>query len=461
MQLNIRRMFQLCVLLGAAITTGNSYGAMTNKMLLDVLLENGAINQAQYDKLLLGSKEEEKKDVNEVTVSLDKGALKFKTKDGDFKAQVGGRVQVDGAWYSDDEGILGDGTEIRRARLFMAGTVWNDWHFKGQYDFAGDSASVNDAYIKYTGLEDIIGFPLDTTIGHFKEAFALEQLTSSKYITFMERALPVEAFAPGRNLGFAVNSHGKLFDGGWTAAAGIFGEGIDGGPGGGIDEVYGGVGRLTIAPIAEKTRVLHIGGAIEYRELKESLGAGTSFRVRSRPESHIADARLVSATLFTSPAAGTKFEGNVTRYGAELAGVWGPFSAQGEYIRADYDIDTVGGIDADFDGWYAYTSWFVTGESRNYSAKTGAFGRVQPNGIVGKGGIGAFEVASRFSYLDLNDGLVARGGRDGGREKNWTFGLNWYATPSIRFMANYIFVDVDGGTNINPEIFQVRGQVDF
>ena len=456
MQFNLQRLFQLIFLVGAIATTGNSYGAMTNKMLLDVLLENGAINQAQYDKLLLGSKEEEKKDVDEVTVSLDKGALKFKTKDGGFKAQVGGRVQVDSAWYSDDEGMLGDGTEIRRARLFMSGTVWNDWHFKGQYDFAGNSTSVKDAYIKYTGLGDIIGFPMAATFGHVKEAFSLEEQTSSKYITFMERALPVEAFAPGRNVGFAVNSHGKLLNGGWTATGGIFGEGLDGGPGGSIDEGYGGVGRLTIAPIAEKTRALHIGGAIEHRELKDSLGAAATFRVRSRPESHIADARLVSATLFTSPAAGTKFEGNVTRYGAELAGVWGPFSAQGEYIKADYDINTAGGMDADFDGWYAYTSWFITEESRNYSARKGAFGRVQPNGIVGKGGIGAWELGSRFSYLDLNDGLVR-----GGREKNWTLGLNWYATPSIRFMANYIFVDADGGANINPNIFQVRGQVDF
>ena len=39
-------------------------------------------------------------------------------------------------------------------------------------------------------------------VGHFKECFGLEQLTSDNYTTFMERSLDDEgAFVPGRNDG--------------------------------------------------------------------------------------------------------------------------------------------------------------------------------------------------------------------------------------------------------------------
>lgn len=456
MQFKIRRMFQLCVLVGAAITTSSSYGAMTNKMLLDVLLENGAITQAQHDKLLLGSKEEEKKSADEVIVKLDKGALKFETKDGDFKARIGGRIYVDSAWYSNSRKTfsdgtkleLGNGTEVRSARLFMSGTVWENWHYKGQYDFAENDAKVKDAYIRYTGLDSVLGFPLDLTVGHFKEPFTLEDNISSKYISFMERALPVGAFRLNRNIGFTAKSYGKVMEGGWATHAGIFGTGVDD-PDDGNNEGYGWVGRGSFAPIAKKDIAFHIGASVEYRKLK-----GEEFKLRSRPEAHTADERLVSAT-FNDPD-------TIFRYGIETSGVWGPFSAQAEYIAADVDSNSEptepGG---DFDGWYAYMTWFLTGESRPYKAKDGSFGRVKPNTIVGKGGWGAWEVATRFSYLNLNDGLVK-----GGREKNWTFGLNWYATPNIRFMANYILTDVDRSfddrkQDISPNIFQVRGQVDF
>ena len=81
-----------------------------------------------------------------------------------------------------------------------------------------------------------------------------------------------------------------------------------------------------------------------------------------------------------------------------------------------------------------------------------------PDG-VGKGGIGAWQFALRFSSLDLTDEDIT-----GGKEENFTVGLNWYATPNIRFIANYVSVlDVDGGPEDGdePESFQIRTQVEF
>ena len=76
---------------------------------------------------------------------------------------------------------------------------------------------------------------------------------------------------------------------------------------------------------------------------------------------------------------------------------------------------------------------------------------------MGKGGIGAWEVVTRYSSADLNDELI-----NGGEESNWTFGVNWYPAPNIRFMADYIKVlDVKGGAfaDSTPSAFVLRSAV--
>lgn len=76
---------------------------------------------------------------------------------------------------------------------------------------------------------------------------------------------------------------------------------------------------------------------------------------------------------------------------------------------------------------------------------------------------GAWEVAARLSYLDLNDG----GDIKGGQETNLTLGLNWYLNPNLRLMFNYIRAHVENrGTSPpvdkgNANIFQTRLQFAF
>jgi len=64
---------------------------------------------------------------------------------------------------------------------------------------------------------------------------------------------------------------------------------------------------------------------------------------------------------------------------------------------------------------------------------------------------------------------VFSSGYTGGEEDNITLGVNWYATPNVRFMANYIRASTDpsspdafpgtGDEDIN--LFQVRSRIDF
>jgi phosphate-selective porin OprO/OprP len=145
--------------------------------------------------------------------------------------------------------------------------------------------------------------------------------------------------------------------------------------------------------------------------------------------------------------------------------VYGPLSVQGEYFHNS--INRKAATDLSVNGWYGQASYFLTGESRPYSAKSGTFGRVKPNNpfSLKEGGLGAWELAARYSSIDLNDGTALQGGA----VKDITLGVNWYLNSHTRLMANYIMVDSDAvkpsGSNVaandDPNIFLVRAAVDF
>ena len=142
-----------------------------------------------------------------------------------------------------------------------------------------------------------------------------------------------------------------------------------------------------------------------------------------------------------------------------MAYINGPFHLQSEYYHTTVDREISTNEDLTFSGFYVEGGWFLTGESMNYKASKGSFSRVTPKGVVGKGGIGVWQVAMRYSSLDLTDEDIT-----GGEEDNFTVGLNCYATPNIRFAANYVNVlDVEGGPKDGdePESFQIRTQVEF
>ena len=440
--------------------------------LLDVLLANGVITQQQFAALQVKNADEKakKQQAEEAKVTLKDG-LKMKSASGDFSAQVGAYAQLDSAFYGDDSTDFSDGTEMRRVRLSLNGAVFKDWEYKVEADFAGttqatgatNNVTVTDAFLRYNGLRSF-----SFTTGSFKVPFSLEAVSSGKYLTFMERGLPF-AFLNLRSLGGMVSANGDN----WTAAAGLFGDTVS--TQNADDEGKGGAVRVTFAPIFQTDRAVHLGFSGQSRVPGQNPTAPRreTVRFRSKPESNIiSDALTESATL---TAAGNTFgrssgrlvdtgnvPGDVDDYsllGGELAVVYGPFSVQGEYVRADVDREI--GEDLDFDGYYVYGSWFLTGESRNYKADKGVVDIIQPDKPFKprSGGWGAWEIAARFSSLDLSDNTV-----DGGEIQDVTVGLNWYPNSYIRLLANYVNVlDIEGGAHNNEdlEIFQVRAQVTY
>lgn len=439
---SLRENLMIFVVIGLVLDAGLAHGGNTEFLrLLDALRGNSAITQQQYDQLkeeVEGSdqNEQEKGEEDDVRVST-KGGIEVDSYDGGFSFELGGRLMIDAAYYAEDRNPLGSGTELRRARLEAEGVLFEDWGYEFGVDFAGGGADVKDAYIQYEG-----DWPMRLTVGQFKEPFSLEELTSSKYITFMERALPNE-FAPGRNIGVGLHARGEH----WTAAAGAFGEAFDADPADEGDEGWGVTGRLTYARDESDARVFHSGASISYRRPDE----GKSVSFNARPESHVTDLKFVDTGSVNEV-------GHLAKYGVELAAVFDRFSVQSEYIRTDVERDA-GLADVTFDGWYAYGSWFLMGEARQYKRKKGVFGPVNP-----KGRYGAWELAVRYSAIDLTDGAIV-----GGRENNLTFGLNWYANPRVRIMADYVIVDNDGNADADGgvsgdddlNLFQARFQIHF
>lgn len=139
--------------------------------------------------------------------------------------------------------------------------------------------------------------------------------------------------------------------------------------------------------------------------------------------------------------------------------VYGPASLQAEYVRSELDVQYMG--ERHFDSYYVSGSWFLTGESRPYQAAEGAPTRLRPKHPFSlrdeTKGWGAWEVALRYSALDLNDGPVR-----GGEMDDWTFALNWYLNANTRIMLNYIMAHPENDLNDGDvEILQTRFQVDF
>lgn len=429
--------------------------------LLDVLLSNNLISQEQFAKL--------KKTDPESKASLKEG-VKLKSQDGAFQAQVGVYIHADTAFHDNDQTDFSNGTELRRGRISVGGTLFSNWDYKLEADFAGttlggstNSVTVTDAFVRYTGLK-----PVTLTAGNFKVPFSLEAVGSAKYMTFMERGLPF-AFLSTRRLGGMMATSGDN----WTVSAGWFGDGVT--TQNGDDEGMQLAGRATFAPVFGTDRVVHLGLSGGWIDPQQTAGNKIeTVRFRAKPEGNIiADGLTESSSIVD--LAGNSFglssgrlvdTGNITGdvnsytlFGGELAAVYGPVSFQGEYIRAD--VSRAAAHNAGFDGFYAYGSWFITGESRAYKADKGVFDLLVPKQPFNlkSGAPGAWEVAVRYSNLDLNDEDIL-----GGDIADVTVGVNWYINQYVRLSANYVNVlDVSGGAHDGdePDSYEMRMQLAY
>jgi phosphate-selective porin OprO/OprP len=173
-----------------------------------------------------------------------------------------------------------------------------------------------------------------------------------------------------------------------------------------------------------------------------------------RPELRIDPTNLIS----TGAIANTR---NAQVYNVEAAGNVGPVFFQGEYFWFNVErLETTRLPSNHFEGGYAQASWVITGETRAYNVANAAYFAIVPTNpwSSSKGGWGAWEIAARYSYMNLNDNLgtsIANGGIYGGKQQIVTVGLNWYVNRNMRFMLDYYHGKIDkvatfSDTVVNP-----------
>ncbi|MGH8556551.1 MAG: OprO/OprP family phosphate-selective porin [Methylococcales bacterium] len=543
--IRVRRCFKAAAFVLAVVLPAITIAA--DKELLDVLLKNGIINQQQHDDLnqkegdvggsglleILKQNGALTKDqysalsknqgatatiaaapvpvkadeVDAAHVKIGEKGLEIESADGNFKWKFGGRLQVDTQVNYNDNGPpgtdLATSAGFRRARLYTEGTLFKDYEFRFEYDWARNGGGINgitDAYVKYIRFK-----PFALTIGQANEGKSMESVMSNNYLTFVERSLPNNAFieagpASKYQVGILGEGFDKVFEMPWTLRGGLTTESV-GAPAPGNsstntaagnsqrngfsgDTSYQLVGRATILPYKNTHgNLIHTGAWGSWRSVNNNFNPDGTLRnggwqFVAQPDTNIDRTNFVNTGNLSSGIRGTpgfRQANSVAMFGAELAGVFGPFHAEAEYMQAQ--ISGYGYSDQDLlQGYYVQGGWFLTGETRPYNEKKGTWDRLIPerNFLFGNGW-GAWELAARYDLADLNSRNIHGGSLGVG-----TLGLNWYLTPRVRFMMDWVHVfstqtastgkcsfpaagnaPVACFNGLNPDILETAVRIDF
>ncbi|MDA0832039.1 MAG: porin [Planctomycetota bacterium] len=385
------------------------------------------------------------------------------------KIKLTGCFQADAGWIDQSAnslatfGDIEDDAGFRRARLAAVGDVSENVSFLFEMDFAFNGRpSFMDVWLDIHDI-DYLG---NIRIGQWRQPFGMDNLNSVRELTFLERPL-IFAFAPFRQTGIGFHNTNEdqtvtwAFSGFRFPADFFGGIGSPGGIGNLGDRGYGLAGRVTgvlLKDSADSGALVHIGADYSYI----SPGGHTS-HYRNVPEYGGPfvgpDGTAGSIPFFIDT--GAIPANHVNLYNAEIGARHGSLYGQGEATYAI--IQDTSGNSLSLPGAYGQVGYFLTGEERTYNKASGVFGRVKPLCPFGKAGWGAWEIATRYSYINMNDVSVAGPTTPGGRLNNMTYGVNWYLNQYTKFQFNFIQAMLDRPANDHSvtNIYAVRAQLDF
>ncbi len=385
---------------------------------LDILKEKGQITEEKYQELKSRAKKE---GAGKILAGFDGVTPYIKSVDGQHAIKLNGRLNMDLRAYEDDTRNL-NGSDLvtnfrlRRARIGLDATFFKYLGIKVEGDFGEGTAQLTDGYLELKYWPE-----LQLRGGQFKVPFSFEELTSSRFIDFVERSV-VNNLAPARDVG--VMLHGGLFGGMLEYGAGVFnGAGQNAAETNDSKDI---AGRLLMRPFKLMNLPglgeLHLAGHITHGD----QDSGQSLRGRT-------DGKFEFFPRTTT-------RGDRLRYGFEAVYNYGPLGLYGEYVRSKEERKGHGTGGKDLDdligqGWYVAGSVFLTGEEKVH----GKAPKLKANFDPRKGHFGAVELAARFAQLDFDssDALLPASHPGLNRVDAFTAGINWYLSPNVRLMFNW------------------------
>lgn len=367
--------------------------------------------------------------------------------------------------YRDKGTNYPNGGNIRTADLYFDGGLGRDWEYTLSLQFAGSNRpTLGSTWLSYAGFADNNEVYVGIIPGNW---FGLDNANSGKWNPFLERSLVASTFYPGDGIGFMTDF--------WSDCAGItltamksdqstFNEVSN------VRDRWRATVRATVAPVHEAGDVWHFGVSGAAREVLNTglnglpatfaNGSGAGFNV-AWPGARIRNPSTGIGTIVNTASGNPAGVGlpiqanNVRLFNVEAARQIGAFMLEGEYTNAY--VHRMGGSTQGslrFYGWNVQARYLLTGEHHFYDVRDGQFGSIDPCGSYG-----AFEVAARYDFVNLNDKDVR-----GGMQHDVTVGLNWFLNQQVRFSANYIRATIhpalDAPTR-HLDIIGLRAQVGF
>jgi len=432
-----------------------------NERILEILIEKNIITKDQYEDLLQQAKEEEsdKPETRKTTFAKMEKEDESPRATAGFKrgfyvesADKRSRILFRGRLHSDFKGYLGDNPQhdsffIRRARLALAGRVYQYYAFRIEAEFAKGGARLNDAFVNFQYYK-----PVQFIVGQFKVPFSMEEMHSDNWIDFMERSI-ANKISPSRDIGMMF--HGGIGDQIFYYQLGYF-NGYKLNKPSDADDGKDLAGRAVVAPFLRSGSK-----AVEGLRLGVSFTWGNENLAKNQWWNS-GNWTTAAGTIYMGMSDGVVQNGTRIRGGAELYWDWGSTKLQSEYMIVKLGGLENGAVRNDYNIWGGYVSLShcLTGEK--FVFKNGKPGRIIPlrpfrlNG----GGWGAFQVGARLEQVKGDRGLLTQGFVDPSQYTNRaagvTFGINWYPVDMVRVMLNYYHMDFGdsiavGDTTIDNE----------
>ncbi|ROU08365.1 OprO/OprP family phosphate-selective porin [Lysobacter enzymogenes] len=387
-----------------------------------------------------------------VALSASKGLSIKSPPPGDVEVKFKALLQADGRFFLGDSQVPQNDTFLwRRIQPSIEGSWGSLVGFRILPEFAGDSATINDAYL------DLKFDPRATLrVGKFKSPVGLERLQSSGSTGLIELGLASE-LTPNRDLGLQLQ--GEFAGSTVSYAVGVFNGAVDGrdSPTANPDNEFEYAGRIFLEPWK------NAGGALQ--GLGFGLGASAGDRAGSG-NNFLPRYRTPGQSQFFNYRSTVLADGATKRWSPQLYFYRNAFGLLGEYVSSSQEVR--GGAareELDHRAWQVTAGLVLTGEDAGYR------GVARPNQpfTVGSAGWGAFELVARYGRLEIDDAAFPRFADPNAvaaAARSWGLGLNWYLTANLKLVANYTQTAFDGGAangrdREDEKAFFTRAQLAF